>query len=452
MLSYIAAVGCLILAIPPITIGAASKTTNFTATKYGGPFNLAEDDRAHVLSLAIEHLTPNMVSTIGMLAITAAVMSSMDSSMLSASSLVTRNIYHFIVRPTASDMEVCFILRVMVVLLGMAATVMALQVQSVFALWTLSSDLAYVLLFPQFVALFYYGHGSNAYGSFAGFTVGCLLRCLCGEPLVNVPATIQLPLYDEERGQQFPFRTACMIVTFLTMQTFSFLTKWAFEHGIIPEELDVWNCFAEDAPMVDQARARSSAAASFPVTPAAPPTPISFEVSPSTPPEGDQQKPQQTPAPTTTLPPTSTTFTNTTPCDESSKLARYGAGSTSAATHAGSIPTPTAPRKSSTRKSLSIPITDNPTLTMPYGQSSKLARDSVASSSAGTPAGGIPTPPALKKSTPISRGIPNTGNPTPMTTYVQTSKSARGSAGSSSAATPPGGIPMTGASQKSPAK
>ncbi|XP_077534286.1 high-affinity choline transporter 1-like [Haemaphysalis longicornis] len=143
------------------------KGDDFTATKYGGPFNLAEDDRANVLPLAIQHLTPNMVSTIGVIAITAAVMSSMDSSMLSASSLVTRNIYHFIVRPAASDEEVTLMLRVMVVLLGMAATVMALRVQSVFAWWTLSSDLVYVLLFPQFVALFYFRHYSNAYGSFA---------------------------------------------------------------------------------------------------------------------------------------------------------------------------------------------------------------------------------------------------------------------------------------------
>ncbi|XP_077535515.1 uncharacterized protein LOC144147291 [Haemaphysalis longicornis] len=324
----------------------------------------------------------------------------------------------------------------MVVLLGMLATVLALNVKSVFALWTLSSDLVYVLLFPQFVALFYFRQHSNAYGSFAGFTVGCVLRCLCGEPLLNVPVTVQLPFYDEKRGQQFPFRTACMIATFHVMQGFSFLTKWAFQYGIIPEELDVWNCFAEDAPMVDLAKARSSSAAIFSGTPTAPPTPISFEVRPSTPPDGDQQQPEQMPASTTMLPPTSAASPSTdNPAptmayDPSSKLVWDSAGSISTATRARSI------RRKSTRKSLSVLDTDNPMPTTPYGRS---ATDSVGSSSAARRAGSIRTRSASRKSsTKKSSSIPNTENPTPTTPCSRSSKSAADTANTSPAMTPAG--------------
>ncbi|KAK8774542.1 hypothetical protein V5799_010925 [Amblyomma americanum] len=65
----------------------------------------------------------------------------------------------------ASDMEVCIVLRSMVCLIGAVATTMALNVTSVFDLWTLSSDIVYVLLFPQFVAYFFLRNLSNAYGA-----------------------------------------------------------------------------------------------------------------------------------------------------------------------------------------------------------------------------------------------------------------------------------------------
>ncbi|KAH9376675.1 hypothetical protein HPB48_005886 [Haemaphysalis longicornis] len=46
-----------------------------------------------------QYLTPGALSTVGMIGVTAAVMSSVDSSMLSASAMITKNIYHAIYRP-----------------------------------------------------------------------------------------------------------------------------------------------------------------------------------------------------------------------------------------------------------------------------------------------------------------------------------------------------------------
>ncbi|KAH7961933.1 hypothetical protein HPB52_013614 [Rhipicephalus sanguineus] len=242
MFSYMAAASCVFLALPSIIIGAVAKSTNFTAAGYRGPFNLAEGERHKVLLYALRYMTPGSVALLGHIAITAAVMSSVDSSMLSASSLFTRNIYHFILRPAASNMEVCVVLRCMVTLIGAVATLFALQVSSVFALWTLSSDLVYVLLFPQFVALFYMPGVTNAYGSVLGFCMGLALRFLCGEQVVGLPALLHLPLYDRERGQQFPYRTLCMIVSLSGQLVGSEAAAACYRSGRFH---DYWRCFAE---------------------------------------------------------------------------------------------------------------------------------------------------------------------------------------------------------------
>ncbi|XP_065281256.1 high-affinity choline transporter 1-like isoform X1 [Dermacentor albipictus] len=255
MLSYLAAVGCCFLALPPAIVGAVAKSCNFTAAGYQGPFNLAEEERHKVLPHALHHMTPKFVAVVGQLAITAAVMSSVDSSMLSASQLITRNIYHVILRPSATDMEVCVVLRCMICLVGLVATAMALRVSSVLELWTLSSDLVYVLLFPQFVALFYLRHSTNAYGSVLGFFAGLVLRLLCGEPAFGLPPLVRLPLYDSERGQQFPFRTFCMVFSLSGQLLGSAAAAASFRAGRFR---DYWHCFeevAEHPPDADAAAA-----------------------------------------------------------------------------------------------------------------------------------------------------------------------------------------------------
>lgn len=72
---------------------------DFTAIDPGKPFKLADDEAGLVLPYAILHMTPPLVSLLGLAAITSAVMSSVDSSFLSASSLFTQNIYHTLLRP-----------------------------------------------------------------------------------------------------------------------------------------------------------------------------------------------------------------------------------------------------------------------------------------------------------------------------------------------------------------
>src|SRR5687767_14030320 len=82
---------------------------------------------------------------------------------------------------------------------GVGAVWMAIEVQSVQALWFFTSDLVFVLLFPQLVyALF--DPKANVIGSMAAFFVSLVLRIGGGEPLFSIPASIPYP-------EWVPFRT-----------------------------------------------------------------------------------------------------------------------------------------------------------------------------------------------------------------------------------------------------
>jgi len=57
-----------------------------------------------ILPLVLQYLTPDFVSFFGLGAVSAAVMSSADSSILSASSMFARNVYKLIFRQRVSSL------------------------------------------------------------------------------------------------------------------------------------------------------------------------------------------------------------------------------------------------------------------------------------------------------------------------------------------------------------
>jgi len=59
-------------------------------------------DARLILPLVLQYLTPTAVSVIGLGAVSAAVMSSADSSMLSSSTMTARNVYKMVIRPEVS--------------------------------------------------------------------------------------------------------------------------------------------------------------------------------------------------------------------------------------------------------------------------------------------------------------------------------------------------------------
>ncbi|KAH7960230.1 hypothetical protein HPB49_017962 [Dermacentor silvarum] len=144
-------------------------------------------------------------------------------------------------------MEVVIALRTMICALGSLSVYMALSVNSVFDLWTLCSEIVYVLLFPQLLCVFYFKE-TNAYGSVLAFIVSGVFRCLCGEPSMNVPVVVRLPLYDPEVGQRFPFRLLSMALGLATLLLGSFAADVLFRNGLLSDRCDVFSCFVKPSP------------------------------------------------------------------------------------------------------------------------------------------------------------------------------------------------------------
>ncbi|KAM9319413.1 high affinity choline transporter 1 [Gastrophryne carolinensis] len=243
VLSYLAAFGCLIMAIPSVLIGAIGASTDWNQTEYGLPDPEEREEADMILPIILQYLCPPYISFFGLGAVSAAVMSSADSSILSASSMFARNIYQLSFRQNASENEIVWVMRITVFMFGAAATAMALLAKSVYGLWYLSSDLVYIVIFPQLLCVLFI-KGTNTYGSIAGYVFGLFLRISGGEPYLYLPALICYGDCYEENGvliQRFPFKTLSMLVSMLTNITISYFAKWLFETGRLAPTSDFLN-------------------------------------------------------------------------------------------------------------------------------------------------------------------------------------------------------------------
>ena len=227
--------GLLTIALtgPPLLLGVA-------AVSYGwGPELRAQlaAEPSRALPLLLREATPAWVSLLGLGAVIGAVTSSFSSSILSAGSMFSWNCGRRLLWPRLSAAGMKALLRGSIVVLGAVAAVMALKVQSVQALWFFTSDLVFVLLFPQLIyALF--DRRVNRAGSVAAFGVSLLLRLGGGEPLLGLPPLIPYPeifapvlpgnpgeWYDAATGGLlFPFKTLAAAVGLVLLPVVSRLT------------------------------------------------------------------------------------------------------------------------------------------------------------------------------------------------------------------------------------
>jgi high affinity choline transporter 7 len=218
-LSFLAAVVCLFAAVPAILIGVIGFSADWA--EYGVP----APEGALVLPYVLRYLTGPVLASLGLGALAAAVMSSVDSSILSASSMGAWNIYRPLFRPRASAADLMKVIKRLVLIVGTAATLIALQVQSVYALWFLCSDFVYCILFPQLTTALF-DKKANRYGSIAGLTVSFVLRFGGGEPLLGIPRILPYPMIDPSSDAVlFPFRTTSMLAGLLTIVVVSRLTQ-----------------------------------------------------------------------------------------------------------------------------------------------------------------------------------------------------------------------------------
>ncbi|TSQ01572.1 High affinity choline transporter 1 [Bagarius yarrelli] len=252
-LSFLAAFGCLVMALPSILIGAIGASTDWNKTTYGSVPPTEKDESDMILPIVLQHLCPPFVSFFGLGAVSAAVMSSADSSILSASSMFARNIYQLAFRQLASDQEIVWVMRITIFVFGALATAMALLTGTVYGLWYLSSDLVYVIIFPQLLSVLFI-KGTNTYGSVSGYIFGLLLRIGGGEPYLKLPPFIYYPGWGEEDKvhlltkevehvvvQRFPFKTVAMLASLLSNAVFSYIAKYVFESGTLSPKYDIFN-------------------------------------------------------------------------------------------------------------------------------------------------------------------------------------------------------------------
>lgn len=246
-LSIIGGFGCLIMAVPAALFGAIASTADWNQTSYGHP-TLQTDDLSLTLPLVYFHMTPAAVSFIGLGAVSAAVMSSTDSSILSSSTMFACNVYavihHAILGTHPSDTLVVWVMRGAQVVIAALACALALSISSIYYLFLLCADLVYVMLFPQLLCVLFVPK-TNSYGSFIAYVLGLLFRVLGGEPGLGLFPVIEYPWMASDGTQQFPFRTFAMLISVFSLLVFSFLARLLFLYRILPPSLDICRCFEE---------------------------------------------------------------------------------------------------------------------------------------------------------------------------------------------------------------
>jgi high affinity choline transporter 7 len=172
------------LTVPPVLLGLVA------ATAFTG--DAALENPTLALPQVLHQLVPFAVGLIGMAAIVGAVTSSFSSSILSAGSMFSWNVYRPLLAPSTSVDTMRRVIRGAILAVTGVAVLLALRVGSVYQLWTFTADLVFVLLFPQLVYALY-DPKVNRIGSVVAFVVALVLRLGGGEPILGIPTFIDYP-------------------------------------------------------------------------------------------------------------------------------------------------------------------------------------------------------------------------------------------------------------------
>ncbi|MGD9720972.1 MAG: sodium:solute symporter family protein [Pirellulales bacterium] len=199
--SVVAGVITMLMTVPPVILGLAA--INFTGWGTAGESQLREQP-SMALPMLLSYATPSWVAILGLAAIVGAVTSSFSASILSAGSMISWNVVRGLYVPEVSTTAMRRVIRMSVVALGISAVVLALRVQSVQQLWFLTSDLVFVLLFPQLLYAVF-DPRANRTGSIAAFCVSLAIRLGAGDPLLGIPRTIN---YDRLLASAWPEASA----------------------------------------------------------------------------------------------------------------------------------------------------------------------------------------------------------------------------------------------------
>ncbi|XP_050392148.1 high affinity choline transporter 1 [Patella vulgata] len=259
-LTYVAAFGCFTMAVPAVLIGIAGASADWNQTSYPKPEEIPEK-WSMILPLVLRYLCPDWVAFIGLGAVSAAVMSSTDSAILSSSTMFARNVFGAIwfkvTGRKVSETATIWVMRISQIAIAILATALAITVKSVYYLFYLCSDIVYVILYPQFVCVVYYPL-SNTYGAVCGIILASLIRFLGGEQSMGFQPIVEFPWYSKERGQLFPFKTLAALAAFAGIILVSKLTDFLYEKGYFSEKVDIFRCFYNKAKTGIELKDRST--------------------------------------------------------------------------------------------------------------------------------------------------------------------------------------------------
>uniref|UniRef100_A0A3Q2YL68 High affinity choline transporter 1-like n=1 Tax=Hippocampus comes TaxID=109280 RepID=A0A3Q2YL68_HIPCM len=245
-----------IMGIPSVIIGAVAASADWNQTGYGLPPPYERGEAGNILPLALSYIAPTWVSVLGIGALAAAVMSSMDSALLSSGSMFTQNIYKTTLRKQASERELKWVIRISVLLVGLAGTCLAFNKSSILSLWVLANDTLYCVIAPQLTCAVHLRSG-NCYGAISGYVIALLLRVLSGEPALGIPPVLLFPGWREEDGvitQYFPFRTLIVFISLAVVVFMSWLFQLAFSRQLIPQSWDVFDAFKKKVEAIEEER------------------------------------------------------------------------------------------------------------------------------------------------------------------------------------------------------
>lgn len=213
--SILAGLLTIALTVPPLLFG-------LVAFAYPWPPELAARlaaQPADALPMIFKYVVPPAIGLFGLAAIVGAVTSSFSASILSAGSMFSWNTCTRLWNPEMSFGRMKLVMRATIAALGVGAVWMALEVQSVQALWFFTSDLVFVLLFPQLISALF-DSKANLVGSVAAFSVSLLLRVGGGEPLFGIAALIPYP-------EWLPFKTVAAGAGLVLLPAISRMTaRW----------------------------------------------------------------------------------------------------------------------------------------------------------------------------------------------------------------------------------
>ncbi|XP_075886354.1 high affinity choline transporter 1-like [Nelusetta ayraudi] len=218
---YVGAILCPILGLPSAIVGAVAASTNWNQTTFGSPSPYEQGKAGVILPIALQHLCPFYVSMVGVGALAAAVMSSVDSVLLSAASQLGRNFFKNVIYTQASEKAIILAVKLSVLVCGVLSTGLAISTDYVNMLWILSADVLYSMMVPQVICVFYLQERVNGFGACFGSASALVLRILVGEPMIGLPSVLPLPwdkiLEDGQRQHLFPFRTVIMLITLVNI-------------------------------------------------------------------------------------------------------------------------------------------------------------------------------------------------------------------------------------------